>query len=162
MIFFIGWIISLIVICWLYYYPKKKVEKEHHVKESEVPIVPKVPIVPEVLEEPEQSSFDFSDDIDLEFAESVRKAKVESEIKKHYRSIGLDPEKLDSLGVKGSFGPQGMKGPIGIPYSAKRNPILPIDSQIILKDTSLIDSTFYVGMPVMVNGEHVILKNKNC
>lgn len=162
MIFFIGWIISLIVICWLYYYPKKKVEKEHHVKESEVPIVPKVPIVPEVLEEPEQSSFDFSDDIDSEFAESVRKAKVESEIKKHYRSIGLDPEKLDSLGVKGSFGPQGMKGPIGIPYSAKRNPILPIDPQIILKDTSLIDSTFYVGMPVMVNGEHVILKNKNC
>lgn len=156
MIFFIGWIISLIVICWLYYYPKKKVEKKHHVKESEVPIVP------EVLEEPEQSSFDFSDDIDSEFAESVRKAKVESEIKKHYRSIGLDPEKLDSLGVKGSFGPQGMKGPIGIPYSAKRNPILPIDSQIILKDTSLIDSTFYVGMPVMVNGEHVILKNKNC
>lgn len=118
MIFFIGWIISLIVICWLYYYPKKKVEKKHHVKESEVPIVP------EVLEEPEQSSFDFSDaDIDSEFAESVRKAKVESEIKKHYRSIGLDPEKLDSLGVKGSFGPQGMKGPIGIPYSAKRNPI---------------------------------------
>lgn len=162
MIFFIGWIISLIVICWLYYYPKKKVEKEHHVKESEVPIVPKVPIVPEVLEEPEQSSFDFSDDIDLEFAESVRKAKVESEIKKHYRSIGLDPEKLDSLGVKGSFGPQGMKGPIGIPYSAKRNPTLPIDPQIILKDTSLIDSTFYVGMPVMVNSEHVILKNKNC
>lgn len=156
MIFFIGWIISLIVICWLCYYPKKKVEKEHHVKESEVPIVP------EVLEEPEQSSFDFSDDIDLEFAESVRKAKVESEIKKHYRSIGLDPEKLDSLGVKGSFGPQGMKGPIGIPYSAKRNPILPIDPQIILKDTSLIDSTFYVGMPVMVNSEHVILKNKNC
>lgn len=156
MIFFIGWIISLIVICWLYYYPKKKVEKEHHIKESEVPIVP------EVLEEPEQSSFDFSDDIDSEFAESVRKAKVESEIKKHYRSIGLDPEKLDSLGVKGSFGLQGMKGPIGIPYSAKRNPILPIDPQIILKDTSLIDSTFYVGMPVMVNGEHVILKNKNC
>lgn len=156
MIFFIGWIISLIVICWLYYYPKKKVEKEHHIKESEVPIVP------EVLEEPEQSSFDFSDDIDSEFAESVRKAKVESEIKKHYRSIGLDPEKLDSLGVKGSFGPQGMKGPIGIPYSAKRNPILPIDPQIILKDTSLIDSTFYVGMPVMVNSEHVILKNKNC
>ena len=88
MIFFIGWIISLIVICWLYYYPKKKVEKEHHV--------------------------------------------------------------------------QGMKGPIGIPYSAKRNPILPIDSRIILKDTSLIDSTFYIGMPVMVNGKHVILKNKNC
>lgn len=53
-------------------------------------------------------------------------------------------------------------GPIGIPYSAKRNPILPIDPQIILKDTSLIDSTFYVGMPVMVNGKHVILKNKNC
>lgn len=156
MIFFIGWIISLIVICWFYYYPKKKVEKEHHIKESEVPIVP------EVLEEPEQSSFDFSDDIDLEFAESVRKVKVESEIKKHYRSIGLDPEKLDSLGVKGSFGPQGMKGPIGIPYSAKRNPILPIDPQIILKDTSLIDSTFYVGMPIMVNGKHVILKNKNC
>lgn len=156
MIFFIGWIISLIVICWLYYYPKKKVEKKHHVKESEVPIVP------EVLEEPEQSSFDFSDDIDSEFAKSVRKAKVESEIKKHYRSIGLDPEKLDSLGVKGSFGPQGMKGPIGIPYSAKRNTILPIDPQIILKDTSLIDSTFYVGMPVMVNGKHVILKNKNC
>lgn len=156
MIFFIGWIISLIVICWLYYYPKKKVEKKHHVKESEVPIVP------EVLEEPEQSSFDFSDDIDSEFAESVRKAKVESEIKKHYRSIGLDPEKLDSLGVKGSFGPQGMKVPIGIPYSAKRNTILPIDPQIILKDTSLIDSTFYVGMPVMVNGKHVILKNKNC
>lgn len=157
MIFFIGWIISLIVICWLYYYPKKKVEKEYHVKESEVPIVP------EVLEEPEQSSFDFSDDdIDSEFAESVRKAKVESEIKKHYRSIGLNLDKMDSLGVKGSFGPQGMKGPIGIPYSAKRNPILPIDSRIILKDTSLIDSTFYVGMPVMVNGKHVILKNKNC
>lgn len=156
MIFFIGWIISLIVICWLYYYPKKKVEKEHHVKESEVPIVP------EVLEEPEQSSFDFSDDIDSEFAESVRKAKVESEIKKHYRSIGLNLDKMDSLGVEGSFGPQGMKGPIGIPYSAKRNPILPIDSQIILKDTSLIDSTFYVGMPVMVNGKRVILKNKNC
>lgn len=156
MIFFIGWIISLIVICWLYYYPKKKVEKEHHVKESEVPIVP------EVLEEPEQSSFDFSDDIDSEFAESVRKAKVESEIKKHYRSIGLNLDKMDSLGVEGSFGPQGMKGPIGIPYSAKRNPILPIDSRIILKDTSLIDSTFYVGMPVMVNGKHVILKNKNC
>ena len=107
MIFFIGWIISLIVICWLYYYPKKKVEKEHHVKESEV-------IVPEVLEEPEQSSFDFSDDdIDSEFAESVRKAKVESEIKKHYRSIGLNLDKMDSLGVEGSFGPQGMKGPIG-------------------------------------------------
>lgn len=156
MIFFIGWIISLIVICWLYYYPKKKVEKEHHVKESEVPIVP------EVLEEPEQSSFDFSDDIDSEFAESVRKAKVESEIKKHYRSIGLNLDKMDSLGVEGSFGPQGMKGPIGIPYSTKRNPILPIDSRIILKDTSLIDSTFYVGMPVMVNGKHVILKNKNC
>lgn len=156
MIFFIGWIISLIVICWLYYYPKKKVEKEHHVKESEVPIVP------EVLEEPEQSSFDFSDDIDSEFAESVRKAKVESEIKKHYRSIGLNLDKMDSLGVEGSFGPQGMKSPIGIPYSAKRNPILPIDSRIILKDTSLIDSTFYVGMPVMVNGKHVILKNKNC
>ena len=156
MIFFIGWIISLIVICWLYYYPKKKVEKEHHVKGTEVPIVP------EVLEEPEQSSFDFSDDIDSEFAKSVRKAKVESEIKKHYRSIGLDPEKLDSLGVKGSFGPQGMKGPIGIPYSAKRNPILPIDPQIIFKDISLIDSTFYVRMPVMVNGKHVILKNKNC
>jgi hypothetical protein len=156
MIFFIGWIISLIVICWLYYYPKKKVEKEHHVKESEV-------IVPEVLEEPEQSSFDFSDDdIDSEFAESVRKAKVESEIKKHYRSIGLNLDKMDSLGVEGSFGPQGMKGPIGIPYSAKRNPILPIDSRIILKDTLLIDSTFYVGMPVMVNGKHVILKNKNC
>lgn len=156
MIFFIGWIISLIVICWLYYYPKKKVEKEHHVKGTEVPIVP------EVLEEPEQSSFDFSDDIDSEFAKSVRKAKVESEIKKHYRSIGLNLDKMDSLGVKGSFGPQGMKGPIGIPYSAKRNPILPIDPQIILKDTSLIDSTFYVGMPVMVNGKHVILKNKNC
>lgn len=157
MIFFIGWIISLIVICWLYYYPKKKVEKEHHVKGTEVPIVP------EVLEEPEQSSFDFSDDdIDSEFAKSVRKAKVESEIKKHYRSIGLNLDKMDSLGVKGSFGPQGMKGPIGIPYSAKRNPILPIDSRIILKDTSLIDSTFYVGMPVMVNGKHVILKNKNC
>lgn len=156
MIFFIGWIISLIVICWLYYYPKKKVEKEHHVKESEV-------IVPEVLEEPEQSSFDFSDDdIDSEFAESVRKAKVESEIKKHYRSIGLNLDKMDSLGVEGSFGPQGMKGPIGIPYSAKRNPILPIDSRIILKDTLLIDSTFYVGMPVMVNDKHVILKNKNC
>lgn len=92
MIFFIGWIISLIVICWLYYYPKKKVEKEHHVKGSEVPIVP------EVLEEPEQSSFDFSDDdIDSEFAESVRKAKVESEIKKHYRSIGLNLDKMDSL-----------------------------------------------------------------
>lgn len=156
MIFFIGWIISLIVICWLYYYPKKKVEKEHHVKGTEVPIVP------EVLEEPEQSSFDFSDDIDSEFAKSVRKAKVESEIKKHYRSIGLNLDKMDSLGVKGSFGPQGMKGPIGIPYSAKRNTILPIDPQIILKDTSLIDSTFYVGMPVMVNGKHVILKNKNC
>lgn len=71
MIFFIGWIISLIVICWLYYYPKKKVEKEHHVKGSEVPIVP------EVLEESEQSSFDFSDDdIDSEFAESVRKARL--------------------------------------------------------------------------------------
>lgn len=159
MIFFIGWIISLIVICWLYYYyyPKKKVEKEHHVKESEVPIVP------EVLEEPEQSSFDFSDDdIDSEFAESVRKAKVESEIKKHYRSIGLNLDKMDSLGVEGSFGPQGMKGPIGIPYLAKRNPIVPIDSRIILKDTLLIDSTFYVGMSVMVNGKHVILKNKNC
>lgn len=156
MIFFIGWIISLIVICWLYYYPKKKVEKEHHVKGTEVPIVP------EVLEEPEQSSFDFSDDIDSEFAKSVRKAKVESEIKKHYRSIGLNLDKMNSLGVKGSFGPQGMKGPIGIPYSAKRNTILPIDPQIILKDTSLIDSTFYVGMPVMVNGKHVILKNKNC
>lgn len=96
------------------------------------------------------------------FAKSVRKAKVESEIKKHYRSIGLNLDKMDSLGVKGSFGPQGMKGPIGIPYSAKRNTILPIDPQIILKDTSLIDSTFYVGMPVMVNGKHVILKNKNC
>lgn len=156
MIFFIGWIISFIVICWLYYYPKKKVEKEHHVKGTEVPIVP------EVLEEPEQSSFDFSDDIDSEFAKSVSKAKVESEIKKHYRSIGLNLDKMDSLGVKGSFGPQGMKGPIGIPYSAKRNTILPIDPQIILKDTSLIDSTFYVGMPVMVNGKHVILKNKNC
>lgn len=155
MAFFIGWIISLIIICWLYYYPKK-VEKGRHVKELEVPIVP------EVLEEPEQSSFDFSkDDIDSEFAESVRRVKIESEIKKHYRSIGLDPEKMDSLGVQGSFGPQGMKGPIGIPYSAKNN-TLPIDPQIILKDTSLIDSTFYIGMPVMVNSKHVILKNKNC
>lgn len=160
MIFFIGWIISLIVICWLYHhnhYLKRKVEKEHHIKELEVLIVP------EVLEEPEQSSFDFSeDDIDSEFAESVRKIKVESKIKKHYRSIGLDPEKMDSLGVKGSFGPQGMKGPIGTLYSTKRNPVLPIDPKIILKDTSLIDSTFYAGMPVMVNGKHVILKNKNC